>query len=156
MLRGTLVAVTGLVVCSPAAAQEAAPPDVQRVFVLSSGGDEVQGHMLLLGPASVTMLIDGKRLELPLESILRIEARGDSVRNGFFIGAAIGVVAGLLSAREVSDGAAVPFALFSAGLWGLIGAGVDALIPGRTVIYSKPLPRAAGSPRPAIAIRVRF
>lgn len=156
MTRASLAALVWLLACPPAAAQEAPPPNVQRVFVLSNSGAEVEGHLLQLGPVNATLLLDGTRLDLPLESILRIEARGDSVRNGFLIGAAIGVVAGLLSAGEVGGDAAVAYAVGSAALWGLMGAGLDALKPGRTVIYSKPAARVAGAPRPAIAFRLRF
>ena len=147
-----------LLLAAPAAAQETAPPDLQRVFVLSNTGDEIQGHLLQLGTGVATILVNGTRRDFPLESILRIETRGDSIRNGALIGAAIGVVAGLLSAQEVGGGAAVPFAVASAGVWSLMGAGVDAMIPGRTVIYRRPRTAAvaAGTPGAAMTVRIRF
>lgn len=155
-MRPALVAFV-LLVAGPVAAQEL-PPDVRRVFVLSSAGDEIRGHLLKLGPDSATLLVQGARRELSLDSILRIETEGDSIKNGAFIGAGIGVVAGLLSAADVG-GARIPFALFSAAVWGLMGAGVDALIPGRTVIYrrsSSASTPASSAPHAAVSFRIRF
>jgi len=152
------VVALALGLASSSFAQEVPPQNVQRVYVFSTSGEEIQGHLLQLDGASLTMLVAGARRDLPLDSILRIETRGDSVRNGAIIGAAIGVVAGLLSAAEVGDDATVPLTVSSAIVWGLIGAGIDALIPGRTVIYNRPTARAAtsGTSGPAVVFRVRF
>lgn len=75
-----LCVAVALVFASPAGAQEAAPRNVRPVHVLSTAGDEIQGQLVMLGSNSATLLVNGLRRELPLESILRIETRGDSVR----------------------------------------------------------------------------
>ena len=73
------------------------------------------------------------------------------------IGAAIG--AGLWGMAAVGhDSELVPVAFGAAIGCGLPGAGVDALIPGRTTIYSKPTasPAPAGGKRSGVSLKVGF
>ena len=79
---------------------------------------------------------------MPIDSVLRIEAQGDSLKNGAAIGA--GVMAGLtlLGCAGLGDGggycarAAVMNTLFGA----VIGVGIDALNGGRSTLYKKAAP----------------
>lgn len=154
---GVIAAVVTLTAAA-AAAQEAPPRGVARVFVqVADSGEEVRGHLLDLGPAGVTLLVDGMRRTVPIESVLKVQSRGDSLWNGALIGAAIGAVGFALVASEYGD-AVVPGALFSTAVWASIGASIDALIPGRTTLYQK-APRdslRAAAPRAAIAMKIRF
>ena len=158
MKRG-FVAVLILLLAAPVAAQEAPPRGVQRVFVLSSSGDEVEGHLLQLGPSTLTMLVDGTRRELPLDSIQRVETPGDSVKNGALIGGVVGFVwCALICGQAIDDGGYVAILLFNTALFASLGTAIDASIAGRATIYSKPLPTAAaaGSVRPVVSFRLRF
>ena len=56
----------------------------------STSGQELRGFLVDLSPTTLAMLVDGKRVEVPLDRVLRIEGRNDSVKNGAAIGAAIG------------------------------------------------------------------
>jgi hypothetical protein len=158
--RARMLAVAMAVVLSAgnASAQEAPPRDLSRVFVqVADQGEEMAGHLLDLGPSGVTLLIDGIRREVPLEAVLRVQTRGDSLWNGAAIGAAVGAVVFALLASEYGD-AAVPGALLGTALYASIGASVDALIPGRTTLYRK-APRDtphSGGPSAAIAMKIRF
>jgi hypothetical protein len=147
-----------LFTASGAAAQESPPRGVVRVFLqLADGDDEITGHLLDLGPAGATLLVDGVRREVPIASVLRVQTRGDSLWNGALVGAAVGAVTFALVAAEYGDEAVVG-GLVGTALWASIGASVDALIPGRTTIYRKTPGNALRSAglRPVFAMKLRF
>ena len=157
-VRPLAIAIAVVLTAGSAAAQEAKPRDLARVFVqVADQGEEMAGHLLSLGPSGVTLLVDGVRRQVPLESVLRVQTRGDSLWNGALIGAAVGAVAFALVASEYGD-AVIPGALLGTALYASVGASVDALIPGRTTIYRK-TPRDAfrsGAPAAAISMKIRF
>ena len=157
-VRPLAIAIAVVLTAGSAAAQEARPRDLARVFVqVADQGEEMAGHLLDLGPSGVTLLVDGVRREVPLESVLRVQTRGDSLWNGTLIGAAVGAVVFALVASEYGD-AVYPGALLGTALYASVGASVDALIPGRTTLYRK-TPRDAlrsGVPAAAIAMKIRF
>jgi len=87
------IAIAIVLTAGDAVAQEAPPRDLARVFVqVADQGEEMAGHLLDLGPSGITLLVDGIRREVPLESVLRVQTRGDSLWNGAAIGAAVGAV----------------------------------------------------------------
>ena len=143
---------------SPVTAQGAAtisPRPVSAVYVRSVSGDEARGQLLRLGPDTLTLLEQGASRDIPLAAISRIDARGDSVKNGAIIGAvvlgawcAIVCGQGLDNANQVAT-----VALINTGLGALIGAGIDAMHVGRTTIYQ---PGGTGSGGGPIGTRVRL
>ena len=109
------------------------------IVTQSASGQELRGFLVELSPTTLAMLVDGERVDVPLERVLRIEGRNDSVKDGAAYGAAIGGgLTALMCAQGVELQYCVPAAVFYAGLGALAGAGVDALHKGRTTIYSKP------------------
>ena len=146
-----------LALASPvgARAQDAPPEGVEQVLVRREGGDELRGQLLRLGPETLTLLVEGQRIDLPISSVVRMDSGGDPVRNGALIGALIGGgFCALVCGQGVGSAAEVPMAvLVSAVFWGGVGAGIDAMIPGRTTIYRRPPP---SRPRAMIAYRVTF
>ena len=126
------------------------------VITQSASGEELRGRLVELSPTTMAMLVDGRRVDVPIENVLRIDVRGDSVKDGAIIGGAImGVLGGLSCAAfagESGSGAYCATALvFDVGLGALVGAGVDALHKGRTPIYVK-----ATKSEKAIGFTVRF
>jgi hypothetical protein len=121
----------------PAPAQR---PAEEVIVTQSASGDELRGRLVELSPTTLAMLVNGQRVELPLESVLRIDARGDSVKNGAIIGAAVmGGWCAIVCGQALGGGGQYGFAVVTnAGFGALIGAGIDALHKGRTTIYSKP------------------
>ena len=129
-------------VTTPALAQTAQNSNrspIGEVYVRSAGGAEVRGQLLRLGPDTLTLLEQGSAHDIRLADVTRIEARGDSVKNGAIIGAA--VLAGwcVLICPQGLDG-------YSGGQFGYIlavntalgaaiGAGIDGMHVGRTTIY---------------------
>jgi hypothetical protein len=122
-------------------ARRAPPVHPEEVIVTqSASGEQLRGYLVQLSPTTLAILVDGKRVEVPIENVLRIDGQNDSVKNGAAIGA---VVAGGLTALACgpalgSSGICVTSTLFYTGIGALMGAGVDVLHKGRTTIYSKP------------------
>jgi hypothetical protein len=146
-----------LALASVAGAQEAVPGALAGVIVERASTGELRGHLLELGPETLTLLVDGQRLSLPLAEVLRVDSGNDPVRNGAVIGAIVGGAWCALVCGQALDGpGALPVgvainAVFFAG----IGAGIDAMIPGRNTIYRRAPPTSA-SRRAAVSYRLRF
>lgn len=151
ILISTLLA---LQVAGPVPAQTSAaqvplikPEGLPTVYVTDLRGIEYRGQLLRVDPAEVILLSDKGERTFKRSDIVQIEKRGDSLKNGAIIGAAIGLLGGL-GASSISDcpgyqqdscgGARAAFFLASVGLYTLIGTGIDAAIKGRTVIYKAP------------------
>ena len=113
---------------------------VSDVYVRSLGGEEARGQLLRLGPDTLTLLEQGSSRDIPLASVTRIETRGDSVKNGAIIGAA--VLAGwcALVCPQGLDGYSGAFGYILAvntALGAAIGAGIDGMHVGRTTIFQR-------------------
>lgn len=131
------------------------PSGLPTVYVLDDAGVETSGTLLRLNPDSLVLLVSGAERRFEAARVRRIQKRGDSLRNGALIGAIVGVVMGLVVAA-ISDcpgddpggscpGTRAATFLFSTGAYAAMGAGLDALIPGRTTLYEAPtVPPAAG------------
>ncbi len=133
----------GLALAAPAAAQDSS----RQVWVTQSGsGEIVSGRIVDLSAESLTLLTaDQRRVEVPIDRLLRIETRGDSLKNGAAIGALIaGGLVALGCGQAGGGGACVTATVLDAGLGALIGAGVDALNGGRSTLYSRPAGTPAG------------
>ncbi len=147
MTTKPLALILALSVAGTASAQEppAIPADVSRlalVDAISSTDGDLRGRILDLSDTGLRLLVDKEIRRIPLDAVVRIEMRGDSLKNGALIGGAIGLLgAAVWIAEEGADGAGP--AIGSILGWAVIGAGVDALIPGRTTIYRKPPQRQA-------------
>ena len=74
---------------------------------------------------------------IPLESVSKIDRSGDPIWNGFAIGASVGLASGIGLAAELRGHTAskVALVLYGAGIYGLIGAGIDAMHVGTTTVY---------------------
>ena len=128
----------------PAAVHAQAPPGQQGEEVIvtqSASGTELRGRMVELSRTTLGMLVNGTRVDVPIENVLRIDARTDSVRNGALIGGGIFLgLATLTCATGFADEPAQCAAgiVFNTLFGTLAGAGIDAMHKGRTTIYSKP------------------
>jgi len=130
---------------------------LQTVYVRDSAGVETTGKLLTLSPDSLTLLVDGVERQFDLGQIARIQKR-DSLKNGTIAGAIVGVALGLISGgladcsyqRRNNDcvGFRVAMLALSTGVYTGLGAGIDAMIPGRTTLYS-------ASPKPAAGVSAR-
>ena len=139
----------------PAAPREGLnPAALSTVFVLDDRGAETTGRLLRFDEQSILLLVNGQERRIGLDHVVKIDRRGDSLKNGFLAGAVVGAAIGLLTSgladcrsggqfERCPAGARVVFGLVSAGVYGAVGMGVDAAIPGRTTLYRKPTTSAA-------------
>jgi hypothetical protein len=137
-------------IATPALAQGASNGthgSIGDVYVRSIGGGELRGQLLRLGPDTLTLLEQGSSHDIRLTDVTRIEARGDSVKDGAIIGAA--VLAGwcaVICPQGLDGYSGRDFGYILAvntALGALIGAGIDGMHVGRTTIY-QPADIAAG------------
>ena len=113
-----------------------------RVTVTDSAGREQTGSIVDLSPSALTLRTNGARHDFRAESVRTISWwRPDSLRQGALIGFAAGAVTALALFFPHDDftgsGKAVFLGLFAGAGMGM-GAGVDALIPTRQVIFRSP------------------
>jgi len=140
------VVLTGLSLPLPAAAQipdQSYQPDGKVkgfpiVYVTDALGRETKGKLLSwTGSEIVLETGDGSRTYKPGEAV-RMDLRGDSLKNGALIGLGIGLAMGALAGAACLDCGGGRVAIFatSVGVYTFIGVGVDALVPGRTPLWN--------------------
>ena len=120
------------------------------VSVTGTNGAEVTGRPAEISSSALTLTVNGRPRDLRGADIVTIrQDRGDSLQNGAVIG--LGVGAGLMFARLALGGVdgeigwAAGQIAWSAALGAGLGAGQDALIPTRKVIYQRQGVRASVS-----------
>jgi hypothetical protein len=140
-----------LFVCtsSPVLAQQSGQPSLESaltpggtVWITDSGGREERMRIIGVSGNLATVAVGDDTRQLSMTDIVRVRARhSDSVLNGALIGAGAAVAAGLYlcNVTEPWENCRDDFGpMFRIGALGAgIGAGVDALIRGRTTIYER-------------------
>lgn len=122
------------------------------VYVLDDSGRETKGMLVWLDAVSIVIRAeDGTVRRYEVAHVRRISKRGDSLKNGAIAGAVFGGVMGALAMGFVdgSGGEKALGFLAATGFYAAVGAGIDALIPGRTTIYEAWPAAKTGSPRPS-------
>ena len=118
---------------------------LQTIYVTDDSGQRTEGKLLKFDTDSLVMLIDGMERRFDAAHVRRIDRRGDSLKNGAWIGAALGVLFGSVAAG-ISDcpgddpgGSCTGFRVGTfagaLGIYTAIGVGVDALIVRHTRIF---------------------
>jgi len=145
----SLMAMTMMVGCllaSKAAAQDLpfglTPKEAtqQLRVVQDSSSSVLRGRLLRAGDESITLMINGQPVDVPLARVTRIDVAGDSVLNGAVIGAvAMGGWCAAVCGQGLSRRGDRPFAILAnAGLGALIGAGIDGLHGRGRPVYIRP------------------
>ena len=110
----------------PAAAQAPIAAPGTSVLVDTVSDEEVAGRLLEVSPTTLAMLVNDRRVELPLARVRRVRER-DSLLNGALIGALVAggwcaVICGQGLDASQDAGTAI---LSNAGLGALIGMLID-------------------------------
>jgi hypothetical protein len=139
---------------APAMAQE----KTRQVWVThADSGGMVTGRIIELSKESVALLTpENQRVDIPVDRVLRIEAQGDSLKNGALIGAGVMGLLTLAACTNLSAGECARVAPFQIALGALIGTGIDALNGGRSVIYSRPVRVQTAGATTGIQFKLRF
>ena len=139
-----------LVACgsaAPASAQatfgQVRAEGLPTVYVTEKTGQETLGQLVTLNESEITIKTGAATKTFTAAQVSLIERKGDSLKNGAIIGAVIGAVASALSAGEVCagnpghscSGRSTAYVAFGTAFYAAVGAGIDALIPGRTRIW---------------------
>jgi hypothetical protein len=150
-MRIAMTVLLALVVASPVTAQDR----FKDVWVTQSdSGEIVRGRLVELSGSSLAILTpDNRRVEMPIDKVLRIEAHGDSLKNGALIGAAVMGGMTILACQGFTGGSQCLVGIaFNTGFGALIGMGIDAANGGRSTLYRRAPPaKTAG-----IGFRLRF
>jgi hypothetical protein len=150
---GIGMALVSILSAAPAFAQQQELADLHER--LSSelwvyrGSQPIHGFLTRLTKTDLTLIDEDQQEQtIPLESVWKIERSGDPIWNGFGIGASIGLATGIGLAAELRGHAAAKatLAIYAAGIYGLIGAGIDAMHVGTTTVYEN------SNHRPALTI----
>jgi hypothetical protein len=142
---------------------------LDTIYVTDDAGRRTEGKLLRLETNSLVMLVDGAEQRFDAARVQRIDKRGDSLKNGAWIGAALGVLFGSISAG-ISDcpgdnpgGSCSGFraATFvgALGIYTAIGTAVDAMIVGRTRVFEagrESIAALSTPSHPQLALRVTW
>jgi hypothetical protein len=121
----------------------------------SKDAEPIHGFLTKLTDHEITVLVDRDEQTrdeetLPLESVWRIERRGDTIWDGFAAGALAGLIEWAIiispEIRHGDVGAKLTSAFFGMGFMGCLGAGIDALAVGRTTVYDATRPQRRNGP----------
>jgi hypothetical protein len=140
-MKTTLFYLTFVLTLLVPAAVRAQQPQEEVIVTQSASGAELRGRLVELSRTTLGILVNGSRVDVPIDNVLRIEARTDSVKNGAMIGGGImlGLAAVTCATGFADEAGNCAIGIFFNTLFGsLAGAGIDALHKGRTTIYSKP------------------
>jgi hypothetical protein len=120
------------------------------IYITPQTGGEFSAEVVEVSAATLAVAVGGQRRALTEPDVKRIRQRlPDSLWMGTLIGFGIGAALGGVSASfsetcSYEGGAACVGPAIGMGLMGAgVGAGVDALIKGRKVIYEAPAARSA-------------
>lgn len=158
-LRLTAIAGVALFAVRPATAHERVErqPSSERpravVVTLEGREGPLRGRLLEIGRDTLSLLVEEKKVELPLTKVLRVETREkDSIVNGAVIGA---LAAAAWCAYICAEAPSRVGAAVGAGISGaLIGAAIDYSIkPKPVTLYARP-PDVASRPRPGFFVSV--
>jgi hypothetical protein len=126
------------------------------VYVTDENGREYAATVVSISATTLAVSVGGKDRRLEQVSVRRIRQRlPDSLWSGVLIGGGIGVALGALSVGLSDDcsGGCAASPVISGAMFAAIGAGIDALIKGKKVIYEPSAGRLAWSLSPVVAPR---
>lgn len=131
----------------------------QQVKVTDHHRKSLSGQFVRFSDSDVTIWANSQEIKIGRDEVSRIAIKASTRKRHALIGAAIGAgfgaAAGSGFVKGVNDSGAAKagFVVFSAVIFGAIGAGIGAIMPVRTrwIIYDAEKPQAAGATPAAAA-----
>jgi len=125
----------------------------RTVIVVDDREQQTRGRVVRLTPDELTVRVNGTSQSFATSRVARVFLAGDSLKNGALIGLVTGAVIGAAAGTQSTCGdfwtgvrpcsgsekagqALAAGAVFG-GLGAALGAGIDAMIPGRTLVYQR-------------------
>jgi hypothetical protein len=145
-----LVLLALVAVTVPAGAQSPEPVPARMtgmfpVYVMDTTGGEEEGSLVSLTDSLIVLQQKDATRTIDLAGVSRVYRKGDSLKNGALIGAGVGLVFGVMlggfsdcpgaRASGPCTGARIAGGVGVAAVYAAIGTAIDALIPGRTLIW---------------------
>jgi hypothetical protein len=118
----------------------------ETVTVTDVKGRDTRGTLAELSSASLALMVGGTRTEF-FEADVETVSKRDSRWNGTLWGLGVGGLIGVVLDRsfvdeygreDISVGSSVAFVAFAAGIGAASGFGIDSLIKGRRLLYTRP------------------
>jgi len=135
MKRLTIAALLLLACSAPARAQA----DLRRLKLAIGDSVEVTERNGVITTGVLTDVssatVQAAFRDFPLDTVLKVDRRGDSVWDGFIIGAGVGLLLSPISQEGCLSGSKVPCVLVPMLFYGGIGAWIDHEHEGKTTIY---------------------
>lgn len=144
LLFATMISVFAIAEAS--AQTDALEPDFsglggKTLSVIDDSGFDFRGRLVTFNADTVTLRVNGQDRTFDRKNVAAIYERGNSVKKGIILGALTGPVlaaAALTSGDDLTaDELGFGIMIFS-GLGILGGAAIDALIPGKRLLYRRP------------------
>ena len=148
-LASTVILFSALALSAPAMAQTPGAAETRVkgfpiVYVTDPTGREIKGKLVSWNGSTIVIRAGGTDRTFGPGEMVRVDLRGDSLKNGALIGAGFGLFMGAVSSG-IADcpgrggggcaGARVGFTLLGTAFYAAIGTAFDALIPGRTPLW---------------------
>ena len=115
------------------------PAGAQTVYVTEASGKETKGRIVSWTDSTIVLQTGKTTKSFAEGEAIRVDLKGDSLKNGALIGAGVGAVMGGLGSSfgdcEGCGGVRVTIVLISIGFYSAVGTALDALIPGRTPLW---------------------
>lgn len=124
-----------------------------KITVVDSSGKSIKGRIERIAPDALDVKADGEIRSFTENNLRHITRRkADSALNGTLIGAGVGFGATLPFFLAVAERDEKGIAVAAAGIWGLVGAGIGALIDvavqEKQMVYFRPKSSASWSLSP--------
>ncbi|MEO6237425.1 MAG: hypothetical protein ABIQ52_10545 [Vicinamibacterales bacterium] len=127
--------------------------DGQKVLITDDQGQQFMGRIGTMTPAALTIVVDGKSVDVPYDRIVRVDRPNDGLANGALIGLGVGAALGFAAVAsedrngncaagdfycgDATSGGYLAGTLIMGGLGTAVGVGIDALIHRKHEIYRR-------------------
>jgi hypothetical protein len=106
----------------------------RHVYVIDHQSREWRGTLLDVAQETIVLDIQSTSRQFNLSQITRVDAEGDSIKDGVIKGALFGALLGALSGQSGKSAA------WGSLTWAVLGLGLDALHSHKNVVYKAPGP----------------